>query len=87
MWTEEYQEKVYRAQLSMLEKSESVQGLSPWILKDFRSPYRQLNGVQDTYNRKGLVSEEGVKKKAYYVLKDYYLKQSEAAQSAVAAGR
>jgi beta-glucuronidase len=87
VWTEEYQEKVYQAQLSMLEKSESVQGLSPWILKDFRSPYRQLNGVQDTYNRKGLVSEDGVKKKAFYVLKDYYQKQSKAAENVADAGR
>lgn len=75
IWSEEYQEKVYHAQLSMLEKSEFVQGLSPWVLKDFRSPYRQLNGIQDSYNRKGLVSDSGEKKKAFFVLKDYYNKQ------------
>jgi len=72
IWSEEYQEKVYKAQLSMLEKSDFVQGMSPWILKDFRSHIRQLNGIQETYNRKGLVSETGVKKKAFYVLKDHY---------------
>ncbi|BFM17274.1 hypothetical protein R50073_34570 [Maricurvus nonylphenolicus] len=77
IWSEEYQEKVYRAQLSMLEQSEFVQGMSPWVLKDFRSPYRQLNGIQDTYNRKGLVSDSGEKKKAFFVLKDYYHKQKE----------
>lgn len=87
IWSEEYQEKVYQAQLSMLAKSESVQGLSPWILKDFRSPYRSLNGIQETYNRKGLVSDEGVKKKAFYVLKDYYLQQSKAAEKVADAVR
>ncbi len=33
---------------------------------------RSLNGIQDIYNRKGLVSETGEKKKAFYVLRDYY---------------
>ena len=72
IWSEEYQEKVYKSQLSMLEKSDFVQGMSPWILKDFRSHMRQRNGMQETYNRKGLVSETGGKKKAFYVLKDHY---------------
>jgi hypothetical protein len=30
------------------------------------------NPVQDFYNRKGLVSNEGQKKKAYFVLQEYY---------------
>lgn len=76
LWSEEYQAKVYRAQLHMLAKSPYVQGFSPWVLKDFRSHLRELNGIQDTYNRKGLVSEVGKKKKAFYVLKNYYEQQS-----------
>jgi beta-glucuronidase len=28
--------------------------------------------VQDYYNRKGLVSDQGEKKKAFYVLRDWY---------------
>ena len=47
-------------------------GLSPWILKDFRTPLRALPGVQDGYNRKGLVSEEGERKLAFDVLVDWY---------------
>ncbi len=77
IWSEEYQAKVYEAQLAMLEKSEFVQGLSPWVLKDFRSHMRELNGIQETYNRKGLVSETGEKKMAFSVLRDYYHQQSE----------
>ena len=72
LWSEEYQAKVYRAQTSMLENSEFVQGMSPWILKDFKSAMRNLNGVQDIYNRKGLISETGQKKQAFYVLRDHY---------------
>jgi len=39
---------------------------------DFRSPRRQLYGVQDFFNRKGLYSERGNRKLAFYVLQDYY---------------
>ncbi|GAB3102120.1 beta-glucuronidase [Aestuariicella hydrocarbonica] len=79
IWSEEYQAKVYRAQLDMLEKSPQVQGYSPWVLKDFRSHLRELNGIQDTYNRKGLVSETGEKKIAFDVLSEFY-RQKKAAQ-------
>lgn len=76
IWTEEYQARVYEHQLDMLQRSESVQGLSPWVLKDFRSALRSLNRVQDTYNRKGLVSEKGERKQGFYVLRDFYQKQA-----------
>ena len=49
-----------------------VAGLSPWILKDFRAPVRVLPGIQDGYNRKGLVSEEGQRKLAFDVLRAFY---------------
>jgi len=77
IWSEEYQAKVYEKQFNMLEKSEYVQGMSPWILKDFRSHLRELNGIQGTYNRKGVVSETGEKKKAFFVMQDYYRKSAE----------
>ena len=32
----------------------------------------QVGGIQDGWNRKGLVSETGIKKKAWYELKAYY---------------
>lgn len=72
LWSEEYQARVYRAQLDMLAKSHYVVGFSPWVLKDFRSHLRELNGIQETYNRKGLVSETGEKKLAFKLLADHY---------------
>ena len=71
-WTEEFQENLYRENCAMLDKIEGLAGTTPWILKDFRSPRRVLDGIQDYYNRKGLFSDEGQKKKAFYVLRDWY---------------
>ncbi len=71
-WTEEFQENLYRENCAMLDKIEGLAGTTPWILKDFRSPRRVLNGIQDYYNRKGLFSDKGEKKKAFYVLKEWY---------------
>ena len=71
-WTEEYQAEIYRQQIAMLKQIPFLRGLSPWILMDFRSPRRELPGIQDFYNRKGLVSNEGQKKKAFFVLQEYY---------------
>ena len=72
-WTEEFQDIVYINNLEMIEAIDGLVGISPWILKDFRSPRRVLNGIQDFYNRKGLVSEKGERKKAFYTLRNWYL--------------
>jgi beta-glucuronidase len=71
-FTEEYQEALYRCNLRMMEHIDGLSGLSPWILVDFRSPRRQLFGIQDFFNRKGLISDSGSKKKAFYVMQEYY---------------
>jgi beta-glucuronidase len=71
-WTEEYQEYFYRQTLTMAEKIPFLRGTSPWILKDFRSPRRFHGLYQNFWNRKGLVSETGDKKLAFYVLRDWY---------------
>ena len=71
-WTEEFQENLYIENCAMLDKIEGLAGTTPWILKDFRSPRRVLPDVQDYYNRKGLFSDKGEKKKAFYVLKEWY---------------
>jgi beta-glucuronidase len=71
-WTEEYQASIFRHQLPMLARIPQFRGLTPWILMDFRSPMRQLPGVQDGYNRKGLVSNRGEKKEAFFVLQKTY---------------
>jgi beta-glucuronidase len=71
-WTEEYQANIYRHQLAMLNRIPQLRGLSPWILMDFRSPSRQLPGIQDFFNRKGLISPDGTKKQAFYILQKAY---------------
>ena len=71
-WTEEYQEELYKNTLDMYNRVDGFAGTSPWILMDFRSTRRQLNGIQDFFNRKGVISERGVRKKAFYVLQDFY---------------
>ena len=76
-WTEEFQENLYKQNVNMLDKIDGLAGTTPWILKDFRSQKRLLNGIQDYYNRKGLFSDEGKKKKAFYVMKSWYEKKLE----------
>lgn len=71
-FTEEYQEDLYRLNLQMLSRIPQLRGTTPWILADFRSPKRTLPGIQDGWNRKGLIGENGTKKKAFYVLKQFY---------------
>jgi beta-glucuronidase len=71
-WTEEYQASIFQHQLPMLAKISQFRGLSPWILVDFRSPMRQLPGIQDGFNRKGLVSDQGEKKQAFFILQSTY---------------
>ena len=72
-WTEEYQENLYEHQIVMLKRISFLRGMTPWILKDFRSPRRVLPRFQDYFNRKGLVSDHGEKKKAFFVLQKFYL--------------
>ena len=71
-WSEEYQEFLYKESLKMLQKIPQLRGMSPWILTDFRSPRRLLPVIQDGWNRKGLISERGQKKKAFYILRKFY---------------
>lgn len=71
-WTEEYQASVFQHQINMLKKFPALAGMSPWVLMDFRSPRRMLAGVQDFYNRKGLISDRGQRKQAFYILQNYY---------------
>jgi len=75
-WTEEYQAEVYRNNLVMLDRMPFVRGTTPWILKDFRSPRRPLPGIQDFWNRKGLLSEAGERKQAWHLLREYYASKS-----------
>lgn len=76
-WTEEYQEELYKQNTQMFDRIDGLAGTSPWILVDFRSPRRQLPNIQDFFNRKGLISSGGIKKKAFYVMKDWYTQKEE----------
>ena len=71
-FSEEYQAEYYRQTLLMADKMKNLSGMSPWILKDFRSPRRQHPIYQNGWNRKGLISETGVRKQAFDVLANYY---------------
>ncbi len=76
-WTEEYQEYLYQQNLKMIEKIPNIRGTSPWILNDFRSPKRVLPIIQDGWNRKGLISNHGIKKKAFFTVKEFYKKMQQ----------
>lgn len=75
-FTEEYQANVFEHQLAMLARMPQLAGMSPWILTDFRSPRRPLPGIQDYHNRKGLISDRGQKKQAFYILQKFYRERS-----------
>jgi beta-glucuronidase len=72
LWTEEYQAEIYHHQIAMLNKIPQLRGTSPWILMDFRSARRVNPGLQDNFNRKGLISDQGEKKQAFFVLQKAY---------------
>jgi beta-glucuronidase len=76
-WTEEFQEEIYRKQTAMLDRIPFLAGTTPWLLMDFRSPARLRPGVQDGWNRKGVFSDRGERKKAFYVLQQWYRQREE----------
>ncbi len=72
-WSEEYQEWFYKEQVDMINRMpDNLAGITPWVLADFRSPRRNNPVYQEGWNRKGLISNTGKKKKAFDVLKAYY---------------
>ncbi len=71
-WTEEYQMAVYEENLEMIKNISFLRGTTPWILKDFRSARRPLPDIQDYWNRKGVISERGIKKKSFFIMKEFY---------------
>ncbi len=72
VWSEEFQAHLYEENLKMFDRLDQLAGLSPWILVDFRSPRRVLPEIQDGWNRKGLISDKGEKKEAFYILQKAY---------------
>ena len=75
-WTEDYQAWLFEEQLKLVDRTPGCVGCSPWVLKDFRSPRRWHARFQDFWNRKGLISETGVRKQAWEVLRRYYARKA-----------
>ena len=71
-FSEQYQANLFQHQLGMLERMPQLAGMSPWILMDFHSPRRPLPGIQDYFNRKGLISDRGQRKQSFYILQKFY---------------
>ncbi|UUF12479.1 MULTISPECIES: glycoside hydrolase family 2 protein [Flavobacterium] len=71
-WSEEYQQQIYKDQIEMFNTIPNLSGVCPWILYDYRSLGRMHPVYQKGYNRKGLISENGDKKKAWYIMSEYY---------------
>lgn len=74
-WSEDYQTRLYEDNLRMFENIPNLAGVSPWILFDFRSPFRFHPTNQEGWNRKGLISDRGQRKKAWKLMHDYYQKK------------
>lgn len=72
LWNEEHQEQLYKYNIEMFNKIPFLRGTCPWILADFRTPFRMHAQFQEGWNRKGLLSDKGFKKKAWYVMHHYY---------------
>jgi len=71
-WTEEYQAQIYKNQIEMFKTIPNLSGVCPWILYDYKSLGRMHQVYQKGYNRKGLISENGEKKKAWYIMNEYF---------------
>lgn len=75
LWTEDYQAWLYEENFRLIDRTPGCVGMSPWVLKDFRSPRRWHGRYQQFWNRKGLISETGARKAAFAVLAAYYAKK------------
>lgn len=72
-WSEDYQARLYRDNLEMFARIDNLCGICPWLLFDYRSPLRLHPVNQSYFNRKGLLSDQGQKKKSWYIIHDFYL--------------
>src|SRR5260370_42410249 len=67
-WAEEQQVNVFEHQFAMINRIPQVRGVVPWVLMDFRSSVRNIPKLQDGYNRKGLIAEDGEKRQAFFLV-------------------
>ncbi len=75
-WSEEYMVTAYNNYLKSFQSIDNLRGTMPWVLFDFRSIRRSHATNQQGWNRKGLLSPEGDKKQAWYIMHDFYNKIS-----------
>jgi hypothetical protein len=69
-WTEKFQVNVFSHRLGMLNRAPQLRGMSLCCQTDSRSPNRVQAGIQDGFNHKGLISEQGRKEWAFFILQD-----------------
>ena len=75
-WSEDFQAWLYDETLKMIDRIPGLVGVTPWLLKDFRSPRRWHGRFQGNWNRKGVISEEGRRKLAFDVLSRWYAQKT-----------
>lgn len=71
-YTEENQAFYYEKTIQMIKRIPDLSGTCPWNLVEHRSPLRQMSGIEDGFSRAGLISSNGQRKKAFYVMKQWY---------------
>ena len=71
-WSEEFMARVYRNNINSFLNSKNIRGIAPWILFDFRSPGRSNALHQQGWNMKGILSTNGDKKQAWYIINEAY---------------
>ncbi|MFI5157245.1 MAG: glycoside hydrolase family 2 protein [Sphingobacteriales bacterium] len=71
-WSEDYVADIYNSQIKMFKTIPFLRGVCPWVLADFRSPWRMQSTYQKGWNRKGLLSDQGKKKKTFFIMKAWY---------------
>jgi beta-glucuronidase len=72
LYTEECQANIYRKQFEIIDQTEYICGVSPWILYDYAS-MRRMSNLQNGFNIKGLITfDRKYKKQAYNVVQNYY---------------
>ncbi len=74
-WSDEYLENIYKNQVKMFDATPNLVGVCPWLLVDYRSTSRLHPVYQSGWNRKGLISDKGMKKKAWHIMHDYFMRK------------
>ncbi len=69
---EEQQVTCYENYLASQKNIPNLRGTVPWLLFDFKSHRRSHSMYQQGWNRKGLLSPNGDKKQAWYIINEYY---------------